>query len=557
MKNCLIVTLLLLAMEVSLYAEDISSKMTVLKLNKHQHSTKKHINQKNLPNVIMILADDIGYGDIGVYGGKIPTPNIDRLARSGMRFMDAHSPAALCAPSRFSMLTGSYPYRSHSDGGAWNTNTPSIFSDPKGHTKAGRHITVAQIMQQAGYRTAFFGKSHLGGDVRELSGSLIRNEKNIYKMDLSKGVHNSINEYGFDYSYSLPSGIQHEPFAFFENGNFAPFDPAKPADNSSGRMWLNGRYAVGDNGISEIVEHAERPGIGDVDYDSSQVGIMLTDIAVEFIDKHIASNKANSESRPFMLYFASQAIHVPHTPPKDFDGDPSQMNEQVIGVTGGATGDFIYELDLQVGKLLKKLDDEKLTDNTIVFFTSDNGALWPNICDYGQTDQDNNGPLRDYKASIYEGGHRVPFIVKWPGHVKKNSVSDEPIVAHDWVATMYELTNQNIENDQALDCISLLPLITGKRESSEPLHPFILYQAGYSKDGAIREGNWVLMVDRHNKATELYDLGTDLEQNNNLIHLPQHKKLVKQLHAKFLKYNDHNTDTRDPRTTEPFRVAGN
>lgn len=508
-----------------------------------------------LPNVIMILADDIGYSDLGIYGGKIPTPNLDRLARRGMRFTDAHSPAALCAPSRFSMLTGSYPYRSYNPGGAWNTNRPSIFSDPMKQTEAGRQVTVAEIMQKAGYRTAFFGKSHLGGDIRDERGDLIRKPKDIARMDLSRGVHNSINEYGFDYSYSLPSGIQHEPFAFFENGDFAPFDPEKPADNRSARMWVNGRYNMSDNGTSEIVEHKKSPGIGDVDYDSSQVGIMLTRRAVRFIDDHLARNKAEKRDRPFMLYFASQAIHVPHTPPKDFDGNADEINEKVMGVTGGATGDFIYELDMQVGKLLQKLEEEGLAENTIVFFTSDNGALWPRVCDYGTVEHDNNGPLRDYKASVYEGGHRVPFIVAWPGRIKAGSVSDELVLAQDWVATMYELTGQDMAEDQAMDSASLLPLITGKKRDRSPLHPFVIYQAGYAMDGAIRQGKWVLLVDRENRATELYDLDNDLAQERNMIDLPEHEALVKELHARFLRHNDHNNATRDPRTTEAFRVA--
>lgn len=226
---------------------------------------------RELPNVVVILADDIGYGDLGVYGGRIPTPNLDRLAREGMRFTDTQSPAALCAPSRFSMLTGSYPYRSYNAGGAWNTNRPSIFSDPLKHTRAGRHITVAEMMRNAGYRTAFFGKSHLGGDIRDGSGELIRDPKMISKMDFARGVRQSINEYGFDYSYFLPSGIQHAPFAFFKNGSFLPFDSRKPADNRSTRLWVNGRYTMGGNGTSEIVKHREKnPGIGDVDYDSTR-----------------------------------------------------------------------------------------------------------------------------------------------------------------------------------------------------------------------------------------------------------------------------------------------
>ena len=128
---------------------------------------------EKLPNVLFILADDLGYGDLGCYGGKIPTPNLDKLAASGIRFSDAHSPAALCAPSRFSMLTGSYPYRSHTAGGAWNTSSVSIFSDPYKLTKAGRQITVAEVLQGAGYRTAFIGKSHLGGDIRDKNGEVV------------------------------------------------------------------------------------------------------------------------------------------------------------------------------------------------------------------------------------------------------------------------------------------------------------------------------------------------------------------------------------------------
>jgi arylsulfatase A-like enzyme len=181
--------------------------MAILSQCAKKEKQPEHYNK--LPNVILILADDIGYGDLGCYGGKISTPNLDKLAGSGIRFTDAHSPAALCAPSRFSMLTGSYPYRSYSAGGAWNTNSPSIFSDPYGHTKEGHMVTIGEVLQNAGYRTAFFGKSHLGGDARDTEGNLIRKAKDISKMDLSKGIHNSINEYGFDYSYFLAAFNMH------------------------------------------------------------------------------------------------------------------------------------------------------------------------------------------------------------------------------------------------------------------------------------------------------------------------------------------------------------
>lgn len=512
------------------------------------------------PNVIFILADDVGYADLGIDGGTVPTPNIDKLAKQGMRFTDAHAPAALCAPSRFSLLTGSYPYRNGRPGGSWDANNSSGFSLNGDRTEAGRHITVGEIMQNAGYKTAFFGKMHLGGNVYNSEGEVIREKNQLNTMDYSRGVDDALNEHGFDYWLGLLSGIQHEPYAYFENGKYVPVDPRKPADNSSTRLLNNGFYRVSDNGLSEIVEAAKVPARGDEDYDSSQAGIILTNGAVDFIDQHVQNNIETDEKQPFLLYFASQAIHVPHTPPFDFDGDASTIDEQVMGKTGAVTSDVLYELDLQVGKILEKLEEKGIADNTLIFFTSDNGALWPRTTHYGDPAHDNNGPLRDYKASVYEGGHRVPFIAKWGDGtdagsvIKPGTVSDQLIVGHDWVATMYEITQQNMAEDQAKDSASLLPLLTGNQPEDQPLHEFVLYQAGFAYEGAIREGDLVLVVDRNNEATELYDLSMDLAQEHNLIDQTEYRETVTRLHKKFLKYNDHNNDTVEPRTTRPYRV---
>ena len=514
------------------------------------------------PNVVFILADDVGFGDLGAYGGKMPTPNIDQLAAEGMRFTDAHSPAALCAPSRFSFMTGSYPYRNGRAGGSWDVNFSSGFSHNGEHTDAGKHLTVGDIMQKAGYKTAFFGKMHFGGSVFDENGNVIRDKNKLNTMDFSKGVKDTINAHGFDYSFGLQSGIQHEPYAYFENGKYVPADPSKPADNRSTHLVTDGFYRVSDNGLSEIVEAPPKnPARADVDYDSSQVGIRLTKEALSFIDRHQSDNRKAGKQQPFMLYFASQAIHVPHTAPFDFDGDPSTIDEQVKDKTGAITSDVLYELDLQVGKIIAKLEEHGIADNTLIIFTSDNGALWPYVTHYGDRTHDNNGPLRDYKASVYEGGHRIPFIAKWGdgtpagSKIKPGSQSDQLIVGHDWVATMYELTGQNMAEDQALDSTSLMPVLTGKQPESEPLHEFILYQAGFSQVGAIREGSLVLVVDEHDKATELYDLSNDLAQEHNLIDQPAYKDTVARLREKFLTYNDHNSDTLDePRTTKAFRL---
>ncbi|UZJ44003.1 arylsulfatase [Marinimicrobium sp. C6131] len=508
------------------------------------------------PNVVFILADDVGFGDLGSYGGKVPTPNIDRLAEEGMRFTDAHSPAALCAPSRFSLLTGSYPYRNGRPGGSWDVNNSSGFSANGDRTDAGRHITVAEVMREAGYKTAFFGKMHLGGTVYNEDGEPIREKDKLNTKDFSRGFDDGLNEHGFDYWLGLPSGIQHEPYAFFENGKFKPIDPSNPADNSSTRLYRDGFYRISDNGLSEIVEAAHVPARGDVDYDSSQVGIQLTNATADFITSHVENNRRTGSDQPFMVYFSSQAIHVPHTPPFDFDGDPSSIDEQVYGKTGAMTSDVLYELDLQVGKILETLEAQGVADNTLIFFTSDNGALWPRITHYGDPSHDNNGPLRDYKASIYEGGHRVPFIAKWgdgtPANsvIRPGSVSDQLIMGLDWVATMYEMTGVPMQKDQAMDSISLLPVLTGEQDESDPLREFAIYQAGFAYDGAIREGDWVLVVDKDNRATELYNLKNDLAQEYNLIDDKRYRNKVRYLKEKFLTYNDHDDDTVEPRSTQ-------
>jgi arylsulfatase A-like enzyme len=261
--------------------------------------------------------------------------------------------------------------------------------------------------------------------------------------------------------------------------------------------------------------------------------------------------------RPFLLYFASEAIHVPHTPPIHFgaEGGPD-----VAGTTGGVTSDMIVALDLQVGRILDHLDAQGLTKNTIVFFTSDNGALWPDVVKYGDPAHDNNGPFRDYKASVYEGGHRVPFIVRWGdgteegSYIAPGSESDELIVAHDWVASMYDLAGQDMPEDQAMDSATLLPLLLGQAVE-RPVHDFVIYQAGFAYDGAIRRGDWVLLVDRNNEATELYDLATDIGQERNRIAEPEQADRLAAMREEFLRYNDHDDTTREPRTTPAFRAT--
>ncbi len=518
----------------------------------------------NRPNVVFILADDVGWNDVGAYSSVaspghdispvIKTPNIDRLAREGMLFTDAHTPKSLCAPNRFSLLTGSNPYRNGRPGGSWGLLASSGFGAGLERTgKVGKHLTVGDVMKAAGYRTGFVGKTHLGATAYAKDGRGLHAVKGGSKhkhelfasMDYSRGIDDGVCEHGFDYALTLEDGIQGPPYAYFENGVFKPIDGRMPADNSSTKDWKRKKpHQVGNNGVSEF---AHGPFIGDVNYDSSQVGIRLAREAVAFIDRC----RQAEQSKPFFLYYCSQSVHWPHTPPIDFDGDPATVDEPVKGVTPGPTSDMIYELDLQVGAILAKLEAEGILRNTLVIFTSDNGGLAPKVVRTGDHQHDTTGILRGHKATNYEGGHRVPFIARWGGRIPAGTVNTQLIAAHDWVATLYDLTDQDMSDGQAMDSVSLLPVLLGRKPIDTRIRGFLSF--GFA---GIREGSFFLLCNQKRPygPTEFYDLAQDLAQETNLIADPAHASRIKAMHARMLKHN--NCDARDlsePRSTPAHR----
>jgi len=506
------------------------------------------------PNVVMIMADDIGWSDIaacriqqGLADTPIPTPNMDRLVAQGMMFTDAHAPAALCAPTRFSMLTGSNPYRNGRQWGTWSLKESSAFNANR------QHITVAEVMQAAGYRTAFIGKMHFGGDPKDAGGNITHEESEI---DFSRKIGDLTTAHGFDYSFGSHQGIQNSPYLYLENDRFAPVDPGRPADNSSVTNWSTGSYP-GANGTSEI----QRQGRGDVDWDSSQTGIRYSDKAVAFIEDHVA----NHPGQPFLLYYMSQAIHVPHTPPIDFapnpDGTPgTPPNEPALGAGGGdMTADMVYELDLQVGKIMQALEDEGVANNTLVFLTSDNGGLGAGV-DWGIAGYDSTGVLAGNKGQIWEGGHRVPFIARWgdgtPGGSKiaPGSVSDQLICSHDWVAAMYALTEQDMAVDQAVDAVNILPVLLGRQPPGEPVREFLLHQGNkdHVEPYALRQGDYVLLLDQSKNPSKLFNLAADLSQTSNLVGDPNQQSRITTMEALYKQHDEAN----DPRSTDAYQATG-
>jgi len=462
------------------------------------------------PNIVLIMADDIGPGDLGFYHRKrtgkpevIPTPNLDRLIAEGIRFDDAHSAASLCAPSRFGMLTGSYSYRNYRPYGVWG---PSVRTgvDPK-------YTTTARIARNAGYATAFFGKSGMGGGFKVADPETAFSwKKGDQTYDLAERT-NGPNQWGFDYALELPSGIQNQPFAFYENGKWMPLKP-----DSTWKM-----IGPKQNRYDTSRKHNNLSQLGDSNWDPTRAGPILAEKAQAYIRRQTEA----SPDQPFFIYYCSQAVHIPHTPPAELNG------VKLAGTTPGPHGDMVRELDVQVGMLVKALKDAGVHDNTLFIFTSDNGGLAadPEAKELGHDPTDG---WRGIKGQVSEGGHRVPFIATWPGVIAPGTRSEELISALDTVATIAAVTGQEISRAQVMDAVDLLPLL--RREPGAKGHAVLVH---YNSKGmaALRQGDWKLHVfGKHFKKlkpTHLYNLAQNPGEDevHDLINDPEQQRRVQEM----------------------------
>jgi arylsulfatase A-like enzyme len=471
------------------------------------------------PNIVVIMADDIGLGDIGFYHAQrtgkpsvIPTTNIDRMISDGIRFNDAHAPNSLCAPSRFSMLTGNYSIRNEKPFGAWRPwANPGI--EPK-------YTTIARIAKRAGYATSFLGKWGCGGQLKEKDTGVSISNQNNENADYTQ-IYKSANYFGFDYALELPVGIQNYPYIFYEDSKWMPL-----AKNSKLEQIGPVQHKLPDS----------KSGIGDSNWDPSQVGEILASKAVRYIEKQTVDNP----NQPFFMYYCSQAVHVPHTPPDELGGT------LIAGSTPSAHGDMVHELDVQVGKIIKCLKERGVIENTLLIFTSDNGGLPPEITTMSEFEHDASNGLRGSKGSIYEGGDRVPFIAVWPNKIKPGIESNEPIVGHDIVATIAAITKQRVSTDVVKDSFDLLPLFYG--DTNTRGHEIILQQSpnGNMPNSvfyAIRRREWKLVLLSPNKKNmiglkpiALFNLSKNPfeDEEYNLINREQYKDLVNELLSEYL-----------------------
>lgn len=420
------------------------------------------IEKAPLPNVVLILADDLGYGDVGIYNpeAKVRTPNIDRLAREGMRFTDAHSPSSVCTPTRYGILTGRYAWRSGLKKGVlWGFGR--TFMDTA-------RTNLASLLKAEGYRTGVVGKWHLGLDwvVKEAYRDSITPDAHgivfdtpAERLDFSRPVAIGANDYGFDYSYILPASLDIPPYCYVEN------------DTILGG--LSG-YTEGSDLDKGFAEAFWRPGPMTEGFSFEGVLPRFTQKAKEFI-----TESAQSDS-PFFLYFPLNAPHTPWVATAEFD-DSSEV---------GKYGDFVQQVDHEVGQILQTLEEQGLADNTLVIFTSDNGPFWkPEYIEKYRHRA--AGSLRGMKADAWEGGHRVPFIVKWPGHIEGDSQNDTPITQTCLLATLAGITERELGTDAGEDSDSILPLLLQKEEAETERKPII----HHSSRGmfAIRSGPWKLI----------------------------------------------------------------
>ncbi|MBX7207186.1 MAG: arylsulfatase [Verrucomicrobiaceae bacterium] len=388
------------------------------------------------PNIVFIMADDLGYNDLTCQGAtKLKTPNIDRLAKEGIRFTDAHTPAGLCCPTRYGVLTGRYPWRRKQQ--TWASPGAALLIEEK-------RMTTASLMKQAGYATGIVGKWHLGfGSAKQ-------------KVDWNAELKPGPLEIGFDYFFG---DVSNRWGAYVENHRIVGLRADDP-------IRIEGQKVV--SGKSAFTMKNE---------DNAST---LHTKAMAFIEQH--------KDEPFYLHYVPNNIHTPLTPNAKFAGTSE----------AGKYGDFVHELDWSVGELLALLDKLKLTERTLVIFSSDNGGVYERE-GFGHGHR-SCAPLNGQKGDVWEGGNRVPFLVRWPGRIAPGTTSKQVICLTDMLSTFAAITGQSLPDDAGPDSFNVLPAMLGEAKSE--VRPNLVVQSGSSsyfekrREGlwAVREGKWKLVM---------------------------------------------------------------
>lgn len=408
------------------------------------------------PNIVVILADDLGYGDVACFNpnSKIPTPNLDKLAQQGMRFTDAHSASTVCTPSRYGLLTGRMCFR---------TGMRGVFTGVDGPLIRKGQPTIAAMLKRQGYRTACIGKWHVGMTFFNKEGKPVKHRggglKKVREVDFSRSIRNGPTDLGFDYFFgTVCCPTTDWLYAYIRNDRVvqAPTELVKPKTAN----WLKYGYF--------------RTGLKSPDFEFRKVDLVFLEESKRFLKEHLAKNS----HKPFFLYHATQTAHLPSLP-----------DERFVGKTKiGPHGDFVFEFDYVVGELMKTLEELGVAKNTLVVVTSDNGPeiVTANLREkYGH---DSAGGWRGFKRDNWEGGHRIPTIVRWPGTIEASSVSHQTICLTDWYATFASILQVELKPVEAQDSTNILPALLGQA-TAKPIREFTLHQT-ISNALAIRKGPW-------------------------------------------------------------------
>ncbi len=480
------------------------------------------------PNIVLILADDLGYGDVGCYNpqSKVPTPNLDRLAREGMRFTDAHAASTVCTPSRYSIMTGRMCFRTGYRGGVFTgVGGPSLIEADR--------VTLPGMLRAQGYATACVGKWHIGMTFQTTDGTPVHQAKiggdgngaatelaRVRLVDFTKPITDGPVHRGFDYFFGTACCPGTDwLYAFIENDR-VPVPPEHALD------------------ASKLPKHPYandcRPGLIAPGYEHETLDLVFLDKSKAWLTQQVK----REPTKPFFLYHAMHAVHLPSFAAPEFQGKTK----------AGPHGDFIAELDHIVGELMVTLQKLGVADNTLIIFTSDNGPETTSVV-HMRADFDHDGarPWRGVKRDDWEGGHRVPLIVRWPSRVTAN-VSDATVCLTDVMATCAAITGAQLPANAAEDSFSFLPALTGKPDGS-PQRDYTIHQT-IKLDMAIRRGDWKLLdhrgsggnnygsgelqpyalADTAPDATgQLYNLKTDPGETTNLFF--KHPEIVKDLKA--------------------------
>lgn len=416
------------------------------------------IHAADQPNILLILADDLGYGDVHCYNeqSKVATPHLDRLAREGMRFTDAHSPCTVCTPTRYSLMTGQMAFRVPRGGSVFTgVGGPSLIAPGR--------LTLPAMLRAKGYATAAVGKWHVGLTFFDRADKAITEGgiEAVQRVDFSRRIAGGPLDHGFDKFFGTACCPTTDwLYAFIENDRV----PVPPTGKLEKSPLPKHPYA-----------NDCRAGLIATNFPMEEVDLVFLKRSQQFLEEHVR----RTPGKPFFLYHAAQAVHLPSFPAKQFHGKTK----------AGPHGDFIFELDWIVGELLATLERLEVADNTLVIFTSDNGPETTSII-HMRADHQHDGarPWRGVKRDQWEGGHRVPFLVRWPGKVKSGTTCAQLTSLTDLMATIAAIVGGELPKDSAEDSYNLLPALLGK--DSGPIRPYLLQQAFSARSLSIRRGPW-------------------------------------------------------------------